>query len=91
MILSDMGKWLLSAIAFRGSFDLSGPPQGGARSLEHVKITRFVLQAPLVVPTVTVTKTETVGSKFCSCLPPGYLFVYKHFSSLSLHTIVDNS
>ncbi|CAO2657416.1 Nn.00g035420.m01.CDS01 [Neocucurbitaria sp. VM-36] len=61
MILSDMGKWILSAIAFRGSFDLSGPPQGGARSLEHVKITRFVLQAPLVVPTVTVTKTETVG------------------------------
>ncbi|KAJ4374093.1 hypothetical protein N0V83_002832 [Neocucurbitaria cava] len=55
MLLTDMGKWLLGAFAFQESLDLSGPQQKGARSVEQVEITRFVLQAPLVVPTVTVT------------------------------------
>ena len=62
MLLADWGKWLLGAIASRQSLDLSAPPPGG-HAVEVVKVTRFVLQAPLVVPTVTVTQTEIVGGK----------------------------
>ncbi|KAF1841511.1 uncharacterized protein K460DRAFT_408973 [Cucurbitaria berberidis CBS 394.84] len=70
MLLLDWGKWLLGAIASWESLDLATLPLGGHPlgrhlpphgAIERVKITSFVLQAPLVVPTVTVTQTKTVG------------------------------
>ncbi|KAH7402568.1 hypothetical protein BKA66DRAFT_577835 [Pyrenochaeta sp. MPI-SDFR-AT-0127] len=51
-------QWLLGAFVSQKAVDQSLPT---IANIERVEITHFVLEAPLVMPTITVTKTETVG------------------------------